>query len=299
MEIEKKMERKEKKQRNHDQRNPSFSWWTTTTTTTNSHGVNRTKPRIRIKDWREETKKKRKILGKNGTSLPPWKRGEDELRFSNPKRKRKKQRENTRNETRLTNITRDRRYATATIHHQPSKRTNQPIDSKIIYVGYTDHGGGGGGRRGEREETAAAAATNSIHTPCFLARRRPETSAAHVRRARNATFFLHPSIDPRRRRRFAVRSAWPPSSPLLCTWPRSHARVPDPTGFLSPGVWAVWVGVGVGLDRPGFRVHVNVIAVDGWMDGWRRGVAARAFGWAQTRNKDDDFSLGYEFSLFI
>lgn len=46
----------------------------------------------------------------------------------------------------------------------------------------------------------------------------------------------------------------------------SRARVPDPTGFLSPGVWAVWVWVGVGLDRPGFRVHVNVIAVDGWME---------------------------------
>lgn len=252
MEIEKKMEWKEKKQRNHDQRNPSFSWWTTTTTTTtNSHGVNRTKPRIRVKDWREETKKKRKILGKNGTSLPPWKRGEDELRFSNPKRKRKKQRENTRNETRLTNITRDRRYATATIHHQPSKRTNQPIDSKIIYVGYTYHGGGGGGRRGEREETAAAAATNSIHTPCFLARRRPETSAAHARRARNATFFLHPSIDPhrRRRRRFAVRSAWPPSSPLLCWEPRACPR--------SHGVFIPWglgrVGVGWGwVGPPGF-----------------------------------------------
>ncbi len=55
----------------------------------------------------------------------------------------------------------------------------------------------------------------------------------------------------------------------------SRARVPDPTGFLSPGVWAVWVWVGVGLDRPGFRVHVNVIAVDGWMDGdavWLQGL---------------------------
>lgn len=265
MEIEKKMEWKEKKQRNHDQRNPSFSWWTTTTTTTtNSHGVNRTKPRIRVKDWREETKKKRKILGKNGTSLPPWKRGEDELRFSNPKRKRKKQRENTRNETRLTNITRDRRYATATIHHQPSKRTNQPIDSKIIYVGYTYHGGGGGGRRGERGNRSSS--SNKQYTHTLLPRAEAAGDERRPRAARPERDLLPPPLH---------RSSPPPPPPVrrqkrvaafVSAAVLGAARVsPIPRGFYPLGFGPCGCGLGLGWTA---RVLGFMLMSLRWMDGW-------------------------------